>query len=663
MFRLSQSFLKQYKGTQPNWGPLGRVTYARTYSRTTPTGSEEWFDTCKRVVEGTVDLQNKHCKKNGLTNFVTSEDAEDMFRRMWEFKWLPPGRGLWMMGTDFVDRRSTAALFNCGFVSTENLASEGPEAFAWAMDMSMLGVGVGFDTEGKETQIYQPGEADEKEFMVADTREGWVDAYLAFVTPFFDPSKRTPGSLNVSLVRPKGTPIRGFGGVSSGPDPLISLIEDSSFVLTERLAGSQSCVLGEAALVDLFNLIGRCVVSGNIRRSAMIAFGAPSSKEFVNLKNPDHLDVIPRWGTNALYHHRWASNNTVNVSVGEDYAPLVDAVRANGEPGFNWLSNAQTYARMGWGEPSEPADPRVKGGNPCLEQSLESYELCCLSEVFPSMHEDLEDLKRTMEIAFLYAKSVTLLPTHSGRTNAKQLANRRTGLSVSGIVQAIEKFGEDEFFNALDENYKLVEKFDKDISLKWAVRESIKRTSVKPSGTISLLPGVTPGVHYPHSEYYIRRIRFDEISPLVADLRDAGYPVEKDKYSPNTVVVEFPIKEKHFSRGKDDVSMLDQLELAAKMQHYWADNQVSVTVTFNKSEGECIGEALKKYETRLKGVSFLPISEHGYEQAPYETISAEEFARRAGSIGVLGLHGSAHDTTEAFCEGGLCSLPVASSDE
>lgn len=629
------------------------------------------------MVEGTYRIQEDHCLSLNLpwNKRKAQKSAQLMFKLMWEFKWLPPGRGLWMMGTSYVREKTSAALFNCGFISTENMSLEGPSSLGWAMDMSMLGVGIGFDTDGVGTPIaavglpplavnwgkHKPSEPapppSTRVLTVDDSREGWVEAYMAFIRPYFDPKAPIYDTVDVSGVREAGQPISGFGGTSSGPGPLVELLEDSRIIL-RRVEGKE---LDSTAIVDLFNLVGRCVVSGNIRRSAMIALGNPLDSDFSLLKHPDHQEIVPEWGTTPFLHHRWSSNNSNGGKVGDSYVLPAKNIAENGEPGFVWLDNARAFSRMG--RPADYKDRAVKGVNPCSEQTLQSRELCCLSEVFPSMHGSLDDLNPTLKMAYLYAKTVTLLPTHDARTNAIQMANRRIGLSQTGIVQARTKFGTRNLFNALDSSYDFVTELDKTYSDWLCVRESIKRTSVKPSGTVSLLPGVTPGVHFPHSQYYIRRIRFSTTSPLVADLIAAGYKVEEDVYSPNTMVVEFPVEEEFFDRCKDDVSMWEQLELAAAMQHYWADNAVSVTVTFNKQEAQHIAHALELYETRLKGVSFLPISESGYVQAPYETISKEEYLARKAVITELKVTGLTHDTTEAFCDGGLCSLPVPDSEE
>lgn len=327
----------------------------------------------------------------------------------------------------------------------------------------------------------------------------------------------------------------------------------------------------------------------------------------------------------------------------------------NGEPGYEWLDNARMYGRMG--RAPDMSDMRVAGANPCVEQSLEDRELCCLVETFPSRHESYADYRKTLKYAYLYAKSVTLIPTHDARTNTVMMRNRRIGCSMTGITQAMRKFGRRDFLTSFcDAGYSYLRELDQVYSEWLCVRPSIKITSVKPSGTVSLLPGVPPGMHFPHSEFYIRRVRLQESSPLVEKLTSAGYHVEKDVYSPNTVVVSFPVQEKDFDRKKDDVSIWEQLELAAQLQQYWADNQVSVTVTFKPEEAKDIKYALELYEIRLKGVSFLPLEDHGYAQAPYETITEGEYNDMVSQITPIDTTDAVHESTAKFCDGEVCVI-------
>ena len=251
---------------------------------------------------------------------------------------------------------------------------------------------------------------------------------------------------------------------------------------------------------------------------------------------------------------------------------------------------------------------------------------------------------------------MTLIPTHDPRTNAVMMRNRRIGTSMSGIVQAFKKVGRREFYNWCDKGYAYLRACDNMYSDWLCVPRSIKISTVKPSGTVSLLPGVTPGIHYPHSEYYTRNVRISTTSPLLKIAEKAGYPIEPDKYSKDTAVISFPVKEEFFDKGKDNVTIWEQLENAAQMQYYWSDNSVSITVTFQKEEASQIKDALELYETRLKTVSFLPVLDHGYEQAPYITITKDEYEKISKKIKPLAITGNVLDSVDKYCDGEACVI-------
>ena len=338
-----------------------------------------------------------------------------------------------------------------------------------------------------------------------------------------------------------------------------------------------------------------------------------------------------------------------------DYTWHAEQSQKNGEPGYIWLDNARTRGRMKDGKRDD--DLNVAGFNPCVEQQLEDAELCCLVETFPAKHESFDDYLATLKVAYLYGKTVTLVNTHWPETNSIMLKNRRIGLSQSGVVQAFSKHGRRKMFEWCDKSYKHVKELDKHYSNWLCVPRSVRMTSIKPSGTVSLLNGSTPGIHFPEDEYYIRRIRFSDTSELLSPLKKAGYKMEKDAYSPNTTVVEFPVKEPLFTKSKRYVSMWEQLEIAAQYQHFWADNSVSVTVTFKPEEGEQIKSALEMYETRLKAVSFLKYEETGYKQAPYEPITEEQYkqmTKKIKPIQKLDIDQAGSGTK--FCDGDTCIL-------
>jgi hypothetical protein len=273
---------------------------------------------------------------------------------------------------------------------------------------------------------------------------------------------------------------------------------------------------------------------------------------------------------------------------------------------------------------------------------------------------------QTIKYAYLLAKTVTLIPTHCERSNQVMLRNRRIGLSLSGIVDAIEKFGRRKFLTDFcDKGYARLRDLDDRYSRWLCTPKSIKLSTIKPSGSVSLMPGVSPGIHYPHSEYYIRRIEIQKSSPLVDKLVEAGYRKHQSVYKENSWVFEFPIKTENYSKGKNEVTIWEQMALHSAIQYYWSDNNVSQTVTFNKDEEDDIKNVLEYYEDKIKAVSFLPLSDHAYQQAPYETIDEAEYNLRIAEIKHAPDFSKIKFTVEEdvkqkesnkFCDGDSCTI-------
>ncbi|RLI66043.1 MAG: hypothetical protein DRO88_02850, partial [Promethearchaeia archaeon] len=473
-FQLDPKFMEKYKGKQPEWGPLGYITYKRTYARyiVAENRTEEFYETVQRVVEGVYSIQKEHCYNLGLPwdPEKAQKSAQRMFEKIWNFRFLPPGRGLWMMGTEFIDKHGSMALNNCGFVSTEDIVIKKTKAFEWLMDALMLGVGVGFDTKGAGKLVIQNPKNETFLFEVPDSREGWVQALRHLLTAYFE-GEAMP-IFDFSKVRPAGTPIRGFGGVASGPEPLKEMLDSQKELLDKRIGKTLSSV----DIVDMMNLIGKCVVAGNVRRSAEIALGEIDDEEYISCKQDQK----------ALYHHRWASNNSIIGRKGMNYDKIIDSIAKNGEPGIIWLENSQAFSRMG--RAPDYKDKKAVGVNPCGEQTLESFELCCLVETFPSLHESYEEFEETLKYAYLYAKSVTLVNVHWNETNAVMGKNRRIGTSQTGIIDAFARHGRRTILEWSDKGYQFLRKLDEQYSDFFCVPQSIKITTVKPSGTVSLLP-------------------------------------------------------------------------------------------------------------------------------------------------------------------------------
>jgi ribonucleoside-triphosphate reductase (thioredoxin) len=640
-FRLSEDFVNKYNNTPAPFGfsdagsnSLGEITFIRTYSRVKEDGTKErWHEVCRRVIEGMYSVQKNHAKDNRLpwNDNKAQKSAQEAFQRMFELKWTPPGRGLWAFGTPMtMEKRNSASLQNCAMVSTRDIDRNDPGAlFAWVMDALMLGIGVGFDTIGQDKQmpIYAPSEPASI-YEIPDTREGWVESVRLLINSFLRQNQPIQ-EFNYNLIRPLGAPIKGFGGVASGPAPLIDLHTRIRNVIGSR-AGE---VLDSRAIVDIVNLIGTCVVSGNVRRSATLALGSPGDTGFINLKNPE---VFPERNSYDPEKPGWAwmSNNSIAAEVGTKYEDYVDLIADNGEPGFIWLDVARNFGRLA--DPADGKDSRIMGFNPCAEQPLESYELCTLVEVHLNRHESKEDFLKTLKFAYLYGKTVTLMPTHWQQTNGIMQRNRRIGTSLTGIAAFADEHGLPVIREWMDEGYNTIRKYDHSYSEWLCVRESVRVTTVKPSGSVSLLSGATPGVHWgPGGEFYLRAIRFGDQDPMLHLFKAAGYKIEADLVSANTQVVYFPVASGH-KRAEKQVSLFEKIGLAATAQKYWSDNGVSVTLSFDKEEEtKFIAPALNMYEGQLKAVSFLPMGNKTYPQQPYTEITREEYNAYVGTIGKI----------------------------
>ncbi|KAK5582375.1 hypothetical protein RB653_003958 [Dictyostelium firmibasis] len=677
-FKLKKEFIEKYskKKAPFGFGVLGEIVYRRSYSRVKDDNTnEQWFETVERVVNGTYNIQRKWIERHGLewNQSKAQKSAQEMYNRIFEMKFLPPGRGLYSCGSSTTESKGLfAALNNCAFVSTIDMKKNPSKPFIFLMDASMLGVGVGFDTKGEGSFIIK-GQLQQQQqhhhhhhnisssssssqlnsqsnlFIVPDSREGWVESVQLLLDSFF--LKRSDPIFDYSSIRKKGEPIKGFGGVCCGYEPLKELHDEIRTLLNKHVGKS----ISSTNIVDLMNIIGKCVVAGNVRQAAEIAFGDPNSQEYINLKN---YEINPHRASFG-----WCSNNSVFAELGMDYSKVCESIIHNGEPGFAWLDNMRKYSRM---VPTEldNKDSRAMGGNPCLEQTLESYELCCLVETFPNNHNSLDDYLKTLKYAFLYAKTVTLGSTQWPDTNKVLLRNRRIGCSMSGIAQFIHFHGLHQLREWCTQGYQLLGQLDERYSEWLAIPKSIKKTSIKPSGTVSLLAGATPGMHYPISEYYIRRIRVQKDSDLIPPLIEAGYHVEPAFENKTNVVVEIPIHSGKGIRSANSITMWEQLSLAAFLQKYWADNQVSCTVSFDPiKEAPQLKHALDYFQYQLKGVSFLPNpinSSTPYKQMPYEEIDETRYNQIIANLKPVDFkmlnNSPLEPTPDKFCDSSSCTI-------
>lgn len=627
------------------WGEIGYITYKRTYARrlkesdiNSPT--EEYSQTVDRVINGAVKQ---------LKVPFTNEEQDRFKEIMLSLKGTVAGRFFWQLGTKTVDTLGLPSLQNCAFTVIDHPI----EPFTWAFDMLMLGSGVGYNIQRefvyklpkvkkKKIKIVRKDTKD-ADFIVPDSREGWVKLLGRVLKAYFYGEEGF--SYSTVCIRGKGTLIKGFGGTASGPEDLVTGITNICKVMDSR-RGKQ---LRPVDTLDIMNIIGSIVVAGNVRRSAQIAIGDYDDLEFLGAKN---------WSEGNIPNWRAMSNNSV---VCNDISKLPeqfwDGYLGNGEPyGLINLKLSQSCGRLG--ETQYP-DPDVLGYNPCAEQSLAKDETCALGEIHLPNIDSLEEFKEVITYVYRTVKHSLAIKCHQKGTEKIVHKNMRMGMGITGYAMATE-----EKKSWLPIVYKFLREFDIEYSKQHGFPVSIKLTTVKPSGTLSLLSGVTPGAHPGYSHFFIRRIRMASNITLVDVCKKNGYPVEFVKNfdgteNRDTVVVEFPCKFPKNTKVAADTTAIDQLETIKELQTNWSDNAVSVTIYYKKEELDGIKKWLgENYNEGLKTVSFLLHSDHGFVQAPYEEITEEEYnSRSAVVIPITDVEVNEDDMENAgACAGGSCPI-------
>ena len=593
------------------FGSVGYITFKRSYARrineddpNSPT--EEFNQTISRVLQA--------CKDQLKIDFTDAElkEAETFLLKL---KCAVAGRFMWQLGTKTVDRLGLMSLQNCAAVAI----NEPIAPFLWAFDALMLGSGVGFNIQREYVhEIPRPKhevsivrmDTKDADFIVPDSREGWISLLRKTLNAHFNTGKSF--TYSTVCIRGKGVPIKSFGGTSSGPEELCWGISEINKLLNTR-AGKK---LRPVDALDIMNIIGAVVVSGNVRRSAQIALGDQDDLQYLNAK---------RWDKGNIPNYRAMSNNSV-VCNDISYLPeqFWQGYMGNGEPyGLINLKLARSVGRAG---DTKYPDKDVVCFNPCGEQPLNNYETCCLSEIYLPNIESKEELKKVVKFLYRVNKHSLALPCHSEETEEIVHKNMRMGIGVTGYLQATE-----EQQNWLSEAYESLREFDVKYSKEHNWPTSIKLTTVKPSGTLSLLAGVTSGIHPGFARFFIRRIRMSSASPLVNLCRANGYPVEyhlnfDGTQDRNTVVVSFPCSYPENTILAKDMTAVQQLEIVKKVQSDWSDNAVSCTVYYRKEEIPDIKEWLNaNYNKYVKSVSFLLRQDHGFQQAPFEEISEQSY--------------------------------------
>ena len=523
------------------------------------------------------------------------------------------------------------------------------------MDMLALGSGVGYNIQRKYVDkipvvrdwFRMPIRTDDPgaDFIIPDSREGWVKFLGKVLKSAFLSERPENGTFTYStqVIRGKGAPIKGFGGVASGPEDLCQGINDISKVLDKRLGRK----IRPVDALDIMNIIGQIIVAGNVRRSAQIAIGDPDDVEFLLAKRWD-FGNIPSW--------RAMSNNSVACDDIRDlHEYFWHGYEGRGEPyGLINLRLSRKVGRLG---DTRYSDPEVAGYNPCAEQSLAPYETCCLAEVFLPNIESAGELYDILELLYRINKHSLMLKSHHYETEDIVHKNMRMGIGVTGVLQCPKTK-----ISWLPDGYDYLRDFDERYSKLHGMNKSIKLTTVKPSGTLSLLPGVTPGIHPGYAQYMYRRINVATNSPLIEVCKKHGYPVEFKKNLDGsedygTSVITFPFKFPKGTKLAKHMTAIDQLKEIKKMQELWSDNSVSCTIYYKLEELPEIKEYLyKHYKNNHKSLSFLLHKDHGFPQAPYEEITKKQYDELVSKTRPITKIDSADFESNEECENGVCPI-------
>jgi ribonucleoside-triphosphate reductase (thioredoxin) len=586
---------------------------------------------------------------------LTGKDYDEVFNAILNLEVMPSMRALMTAGKA-LDRDNVAG-FNCSYLPIDH-----PRAFDEMMYILMCGTGVGFSVErqyvSKLPEVSEDFYETETTINVVDSKIGWAKAYRELVSLLY--SGQLP-SWDVSKVRPAGATLKTFGGRASGPEPLVDLFKFTVDVF-KKAAGRK---LSSLECHDICCKIAQIVVVGGVRRSALISLSNLTDDRLRRAKHG-------QWWIDAP--HRGLANNSACYTEKPDFEAFLNEwvslyESRSGERGiFSRVASQKQAAKNGRRDSEWDF-----GTNPCSEIILRPNQFCNLSEVVVRSDDTLDTLRRKVRVAsILGTLQATLTDFRYLRKMWKQNTEEEAllGVSMTGILDhkilsgydavneagkygldILEFFGIDPLgdFNTPEHKYfkelcgyefdhfqsvlpKILEELkneaiatNKTWAKKLGINQSAAITCVKPSGTVSQLVDSASGIHGRFADHYIRRVRADSRDPLCAVLEAAGVPVENDNLSPTTKVFSFVKKAPEGAVMASDQTGLEQLELWTMYQEHWCEHKPSITVYYRDSEYLSIGNWLYNHFDDVSGVSFLPYSEHTYEQAPYEEITEEQY--------------------------------------
>ncbi|TAH74813.1 MAG: ribonucleoside-triphosphate reductase, adenosylcobalamin-dependent [Anaerolineaceae bacterium] len=690
---LSEEFLNTYRNMKSPLSHIGEFVYLRTYSRYLEEKKrrETWFETVLRTTEYNIDLGIKHKKKMGLSINMDDEvrEAEQLFDKLFNLRTFTSGRTLYMGGTEVVEKYPLSN-YNCAFTNIEKF-SDLVDVFY----LLMVGSGVGIritkelveklpkvrpvSLEGRydgtvrantskedmeDTRcIIDKNDSSIALILVGDSKEGWCDALENFfkLLSLDEYKDVTRIIIDYSYVRPEGERLKRFGGRASGHKSIKRMFEKINKVINRRSDG----ILQTIDALDIATIISENVVSGGVRRSAMMVICDEDDDEVINAKRNIYKVVDGKWIEDKDISHRKMSNNSIlyNHRPSLDrIKEIIDSIKVNGEPGF--INGAEALRRK----------PTFKGCNPCGEILLRSKQCCNLTtnnlmSFVKGSVLDEDELVETLKLSTRVAIRMTLVDVELPEWNEVMQEDRIIGISLTGMMDMVNKTGMsyDDLADLLKRLRKEVHKEGNSYCAQLNIQAPKLMTTIKPEGSLSTLPCVSSGIHFAHSNYYIRRIRISVTDPLYKMIEAQGsFPIYNENGQTDEdcsiKVIEFPIKAPE-GRTKYDVGAIEQLELYKMSMKNWSDHNSSITVHVRENEWDDVTQWLYDNFDYVVGITFLPLMEETYPLLPYETTSKEDYEERISQVKPINYellarydNDEQHDIIDAECETGACPI-------
>ena len=582
--------------------------YKSRYSKWLPEKGrrENWSETVSRYID------------NVVGNKVDEDTKDELMFAILNLEIMPSMRAMMTAGPA-ADRDNTC-MYNCSYVTVDD-----PKAFDEIMQILLCGTGAGFSVErqyiNKLPEVPDLFES-ETTIVVQDSKEGWAKSFRQLLALLW--AGEIP-KWNMSKVRPAGARLKTFGGRASGPAPLVDLFNFT----VQTFKNAQGRKLNALECHDIICFVGQIVVSGGVRRSAMISLSNLSDDRMRHAKSG-------QWWETA--GHRALANNSVSYTEKPDmesflreWTSLVES--KSGERGiFNREASKKQAAKYGKRDASFEF-----GTNPCSEIILRPNQFCNLTEVVVRATDNVDTLERKVRLATILG---TIQSTYTKFPYLRKVWQRNTeeerllGLSLTGIMDNPLMTTKNK---GLEKTLEHLREVAVRTNTTWADRLGIATSAaiscVKPSGTVSQLVDSASGIHARHSQYYIRTVRGDINDPLTQFMKDQGIPNEPCVMKPDTTVVfSFPVKAPNKAVTRNDMTAIEQLETWLMYQRHWSEHKPSITCTVRDDEWLEVGAFVYKHFDEMSGISFLPHSDHTYQQAPYQECSKEEYNKLLKSM-------------------------------